>query len=86
MEILKQKQYAPMPVEEQVVSLYVAVNNHLEDIDVGDVGRFEEAWLRFVEEHHGDVLGTIRQEKRMTDEIRTQLEHAVEEFKERFAS
>ena len=86
MEILKQKQYAPMPVEEQVVSLYVAVNNHLEDIDVGDVGRFEEAWLRFVKENHGDVLETIRREKRLTDEIRTQMEHAVEEFKERFAS
>jgi len=86
MEILKQKQYAPMPVEEQVVSLYVAVNNHLEDIDVGEVSRFEEAWLRFVKENHGDVLETIRKEKRLTDDLRTQLEHAVEQFKERFAN
>lgn len=85
MEILKQKQYAPLTVEEQIVSLYVAVENHLADIDVADVGRFEEAWLRFVKDAHGDIIETINREKRLTDELRTQLDKAVEEFKERFA-
>ena len=85
MEILKQKQYAPMPVEEQVVSLYVAVENHLADIEVADVGRFEEAWLRFMKDSHGEILETIQNEKKLTDELRTLLDKAVEEFKERFA-
>jgi F-type H+/Na+-transporting ATPase subunit alpha len=85
MEILKQKQYAPMSVEEQVVSLYVAVENHLADIEVADVGRFEEAWLRFVKDAHGEILETIHTEKKLTDDLRTLLDKAVEEFKERFA-
>ena len=86
MEILKQKQYAPMSVEEQVVSLYVAVENHLADIEVSEVGRFEESWLRFIKDAHGEILETIRNEKTLTDELRTSLDKAVEEFKERHAS
>ncbi len=86
MEILKQKQYAPMTVEEQIISLYVAVENHLADIDVSDIGRFEAAWLRFIKESHGDIVETIVQEKKLTDDLRELLDQAVEEFKERFAS
>jgi F-type H+/Na+-transporting ATPase subunit alpha len=85
MEILKQKQYAPMPVQEQVVSLYAAVNNHLADIDVSEIQRFEQAWLRFVKEEHGQILEMIRTEKKLTDDTKTLLDKAVEEFKERFA-
>ena len=86
MEILKQKQYAPLTVEEQIVSLYVAVENHLADIDVADVGRFEEAWLRFVKDAHGEIIETIHREKKLTDELRKQLDKTVEEFKERFVA
>jgi len=85
MEILKQKQYAPMAVEEQVVSLYVAVENHLADIEVSEVGRFEESWLRYIKDAHGEILETIRNEKTLTDELRMSLDKAVEEFNERFA-
>ncbi len=86
MEILKQKQYAPMPVEEQVLSLYVAVNNHLANLEVSEVSRFEDAWLRFVKESHGEILEQIRETKRLSDDLRAALERAVEEFKERFSS
>lgn len=86
MEILKQKQYAPMSVEEQVVSLYVAVGNHLAEVDVADVGRFEKAWLRFIKDEHGEILETIQTEKKLTDDVRSRLDKAVEEFKERFAA
>jgi len=84
MEILKQDQYKPMPVEEQIVSLFVAVENHLADIEVGEVRRFEGEWLRFLKDEHADVLDAIRTEKRMTDEIRQRMDAAVTEFKERF--
>lgn len=85
MEILKQKQYSPLTVEEQVVSLYVAVENHLVDIEVADIGRFEEGWLRFVKDAHGEIMETLHSEKKLSDELRTQLDKAVVEFKERFA-
>jgi F-type H+-transporting ATPase subunit alpha len=84
MEMLKQDQYAPMPVEEQIVSLFVAVQNHLADIDVSAIGRFEEEWLRFLREEHAEILGGLREAKALTDEIREQLDAAVGEFKERF--
>jgi F-type H+-transporting ATPase subunit alpha len=86
MEILKQKQYAPMPIEEQILSLYVAVNNHLADIEVSEVQRFEEAWLRFVKEEYGDILESIRDQAELSDELKQELEKAVEVFKEWFAS
>ena len=84
MEILKQRQYRPMPVEEQIVSLYVAVENHLVDVDVDTVRRFEEEWLRFIHEEHEGILNEIRTEKRLSDELRETLDQAVAEFKERF--
>jgi len=85
MEILKQDQYAPMAVEEQVVALYVAVENHLADIEVGAIRRFEEGWLRYVHEVHEEILEALRTERKLTDELREQLDRAVAEFKERFA-
>jgi len=84
MEVLKQNQYMPMPVEEQVVSLYVGVENHLADVDVSEVRRFIEEWLRFLHSEHEEIFDELRGGKEFTDSIETQLEKAVSEFKERF--
>jgi len=84
MEILKQEQHQPMPVEEQVVSLFIGVENHVADIDVDDVCRFETEWLRFVQDERSEILSALRDEKKLTEEVRRQLERAVKEFKERF--
>ena len=84
MEILKQEQYQPMPVEEQVVSLFIGVENHVADIEVGEVRRFEREWLRFVHEDHEEILEALRDRKELTDELRARLDGAVAEFKERF--
>jgi len=84
MEILKQEQYQPMPVEEQIVSLFIGVENHVAHIDVGDVRRFEREWLRFVKEEHAEILDGLREGKELTDELRSKMESAVAEFKERF--
>lgn len=86
MEILKQEQYQPMPVEEQVVALYIAVQNHLADIEVSDVRRFESEWLRFVRGEHGEILEALREKRELTDEMREGLETAVKQFKERFGA
>jgi F-type H+-transporting ATPase subunit alpha len=84
MEILKQNQYAPISVSEQIVSLYVAVSNHLADVEVGDVRRFEEEWLRFVRDERAEILAELKKEKQLTDALREKLEEAVSTFKERF--
>ena len=84
MEVLKQDQYRPMPVEEQIASLYVAVNDHLSDIEVGSVRRFEEEWLRYLRSEEPDLLKEIKSEKELTDSIRDRLEAAVARFKEGF--
>jgi len=84
MEVLKQEQYEPMPVEEQVVALYVGVENHLVDVEVAEVRHFIEEWIRFLHSEHEQIFNELRQRKEFTDSIRTELEKAVGEFKERF--
>jgi len=85
MEILKQEQYKPMPVEEQIVALFAGVENHMADVEVGEIRRFEREWLRFVREERGEILKTIREQRELTDELRARLDDAVTEFKKQFA-
>ncbi|MEN3010286.1 MAG: F0F1 ATP synthase subunit alpha [Candidatus Bipolaricaulaceae bacterium] len=84
MEILKQDQYAPMPVEEQVASLYAAVTGHLDDIPVEAVRAFEKGFLAYLREQRGEVLAELRREKRLTERVRAGLEQALSEFKRTF--
>ena len=86
MQILGQAQYLPMPVEDQVASLYVAVQNHLADIEVSAVRRFEEEWLRYLHEKREDLLQELRECKELTPDFRAKLERAVDEFKKRFGA
>lgn len=84
MEILKQDQFAPMPVEEQVASLYAAVTGHLDDIPVETVRAFERGFLAFLRAQHPEILAELRREKRLTEKVRTGLEGALAEFKRTF--
>ena len=84
MEVLKQEQYEPMPVEEQVVALYVGVENHLVDVEVAEVRHFIEEWIRFLHSEHEQIFNELREKKEFTDSMRTELQKAVGEFKERF--
>jgi F-type H+-transporting ATPase subunit alpha len=86
MRILGQDQYNPMPVEDQVLSLYVAVQNHLSDVDVSAVRRFEEEWLRYLHEARADLVQELRDRRELTPEYRTRLDQAVGEFKKRFGA
>ncbi|MBZ4663918.1 MAG: atpA [Caloramator sp.] len=83
-EILKQEQYSPMPVEEQIAILYAAINNYLNDIKVEDVRRFEKEYLDFLKTHKREVLNAIVEKKELTDEIKKMLEDAINEFKGNF--
>ena len=83
-EILKQDQYSPMPVEEQVVILYAAVNNFLNDIAVEDVRRFEKEFLQYVREQKSEILKAINEKKALDDELKSMLNSVIEEYKKIF--
>ncbi|MCR4392121.1 MAG: F0F1 ATP synthase subunit alpha [Candidatus Acetothermia bacterium] len=84
MEILKQDQYRPMPVEEQVAILYVAVSGHLDDIPVEAVNAFEQGFLASLREGHPEVLAELKRQRRLTEGVRAGLEAAIAEFREGF--
>jgi F-type H+/Na+-transporting ATPase subunit alpha len=84
-ELLKQPQFQPLPVEEQVVSIYAGVRGYLDKIATGDVTRFERGLLAQVRERHGDILGRIRDERQLTPEIEAKLKDAIDAYTRTFA-
>jgi F-type H+/Na+-transporting ATPase subunit alpha len=83
-EILKQDQYAPFPVEKQVVSLFIATSGLIDDIPVAEIRRFEKEFLQFVETSQPNILKSISEKKALDDSIRSEIKKAAESFKERF--
>lgn len=86
MEILKQNQYATMPVEEEVVVIYAAVKGFTDDIDPEKLGRFEQEYLRFMRSVKADLLTKIRTEKALSNDMIAALEKAINEFKQGFVA
>jgi F-type H+-transporting ATPase subunit alpha len=84
-ELLKQPQYQPVPVEEQVVSIYAGTNGYLDKIATRDVGRFEKTMLAAMRERAGDILSDIRKEKALTDGIKAKLKSFLDGFAASFA-
>jgi F-type H+-transporting ATPase subunit alpha len=84
-ELLKQPQFQPMPIEEQVVSIYAGVNGFLDTVPVKDVTRFESALLSHFRSDHSDVLGKIRETKTLDDETAGQLKSVIGDFAKTFA-
>jgi F-type H+-transporting ATPase subunit alpha len=84
-EILKQKQYEPMPVAEQVAILWAGANGHLDDVPIDRVREFERDYLEYIRNAHPQVLEKIRSEKELSDEVVKMLEEAVEGFRKGFA-
>jgi F-type H+-transporting ATPase subunit alpha len=84
-QVLKQDQFVPMPVEKQVLVIFAGSNGYLDDVPVNDVGRFEHDLLAFAEAHSGSLLAKIATKKALDDEIRNELKQLLTEFKERFA-
>ena len=83
-EILKQDQYVPLPVEKQVLSLYVATSGMLDAVPVPEVRRFEREFLQFVETNYPSILKNIAAKKALDDGIKAEVKTAVDAFKERF--
>ena len=85
-EILKQPQYHPLPVEKQIVILFAGANAYLDDLAVEECRPFEDQLYRFVDTAHPGVLAKIREQKKIDDALRAELHAVVKEAKERFVS
>lgn len=84
-ELLKQGQFSPLAVEEQVVSIYAGVNGYLDKIERVDVARFEEGLLLNIHDSHPDILLSIQSEKALSDDTAAKLKAAVSAYAEHFA-
>ncbi len=83
-EIFKQPQYQPMPVEQQVVIIYAVTNGHLDSVDVKHVRQWERDFLAYVGAQHGGIFETIRTKKTLDDSQKAQIEQAIASFKPLF--
>ena len=81
-EVLKQPQYSPYEVEDQIVLLYAAVNGYLMDVEKADVKKFNEGLIAFVENTDRPLLDAILKEKQLTPELEEKLKADVIAYKE----
>jgi F-type H+-transporting ATPase subunit alpha len=84
-ELLKQPQYQPMPVEEQVASIFAGTQGFLDSVDTKDVVRYEAAMLSFLRSDKPEILAKIRDTKTLDDDTATALKDALTEFGKQFA-
>jgi len=85
-EILKQNQYQPLPVEKQIAIIFAGTQGYLDDIAVEQCRKFEDELYRFIENARPGLWEEIRTKKALDDELRAKLKGAVEEFKARFVA
>jgi F-type H+-transporting ATPase subunit alpha len=85
-ELLKQGLHEPLPVEEQVVAIFLGTRGHLDDVPADDVRKFESEFLDNVRRHHSGILDTIRESKQFSDDTEQQVVDAVKAFKKEFTT
>jgi F-type H+-transporting ATPase subunit alpha len=83
-ELLKQGQYAPLPVEEQVVSIFAGVRGYLDKINVSDVTRFEQGLLLEIKANGIELLAKIRDEQELSESTDKELASFVEAYANKF--
>jgi len=83
-ELLKQPQYSPLPMEEQVISIYAGVNGYLDKVSIENISKFETDLMNVIKSSHKDIIKSIRDEKALTDSTEEKLKKAIEEFLKTF--
>ena len=83
-EILKQPQYEPLPVERQVLIVYVATSGHLDKVPVPEIARYEEELFRYISTEHGEIFEQLREKMEMDDALTAKIDAAVTAFAEEF--
>ncbi|MEM6382251.1 MAG: F0F1 ATP synthase subunit alpha [Pseudomonadota bacterium] len=84
-ELLKQPQFSPLKTEEQVAVIFAGVNGFLDSVDVAQVGDFEQKFLLLMRDKHVDVLNTIRDEQKLSDDMDAKLRSILDDFVKSFA-
>jgi F-type H+-transporting ATPase subunit alpha len=84
-ELLKQPQYSPMAVEDQVVMIFAGVRGYLDGVPLVSIGRFQEELLMYMRTHHAALLSTIRQDQALSDHTTSSLHSMLKHFVEIFA-
>ncbi|GAB3465261.1 F0F1 ATP synthase subunit alpha [Kineococcus endophyticus] len=85
-ELLKQPQYTPFSLEEQVVSIWAGTTGQLDSVEVSDISRFEREFLEYVKRNHGELMQGIRETKQFSDGAKDELKKAVDAFKPQFSA
>ncbi len=80
-ELLKQPQYQPMPVQEQVISIYAAAKGFMDDVAVENISDFESKMLEFLRDRKSEVVSKLAEVGELTDEVESGIRAAIEEFK-----
>jgi F-type H+-transporting ATPase subunit alpha len=85
-EILKQPQYEPLPVEKQIAIIYAGTNGYLDAIPIGELRSFETELYSFLEARHPEVLRNIAEKKQLDDALKASLNESVKQFATDFAA
>ena len=85
-ELLKQPQYKPLSVAQQIISIFAGVRGLVDDIAVADIQKFESGLVNFIEDKHKNLIDKIHDAKKLDDETEAQVKAAIEEFKGLFQS
>ena len=85
-ELLKQGQFSPMPVEEQVAAIFAGVNGYLDGLEVGQVTRYEQGLLSELRANHAEMLATIRNEGAISEETEGKIKDAIDSYTKTFAA
>ena len=86
MQLLIQPQYQPMPFEEQVLVIYAGTHGYADEVEVHDVARFGRELITFVRQRHPNVLGSIRESGKLTEQVERELKQALEDLQRQFAA
>ncbi|CBI76945.1 ATP synthase alpha chain [Bartonella clarridgeiae 73] len=84
-ELLKQLQFSPLKIQEQVVVIFAGVNGYLDSLAVSDVGRFEQGLLTLLRSNHEELLDAIAEQKQITDEIKTKMIAVLDSYAKSFS-
>jgi F-type H+/Na+-transporting ATPase subunit alpha len=85
-EVLKQPQYQPVPVEKQVVIIFAVTNGYLDELPVPQIRKWERDFLDYLEAAHPQILGDIRTKKALDDDLTSRLKHALTTFQPMFVA
>lgn len=83
-ELLKQDQFEPMPVEEQIIILYAGVNGHCDDLNIDELKEFENVLIREIKTSHPEIINELKEKKEISEQLEQKLKEAIEKTKTEF--